>query len=97
MTAYRFSHWLQRNAPHLPTELPLPLRRSSPPSNTPIPHATPRTTPNGIRIDPISRFVTVHPPDRQTDRQTEFNRPTDRQTDELGDRSVSRPAYVLRL
>jgi len=33
-----------------PKKLPLPLRRSPPKSNTPIPSPTPLTTPNGIRI-----------------------------------------------
>ena len=38
--------------------------------------------------DPISRFATVHPSDRQTDR------PTNRWAI-LGNRSVPRPAYAL--
>jgi len=40
-------------------KLPLPLRRSPPKSNTPIPSPTPLTTPN-IHADPISRFATAH-------------------------------------
>ena len=38
------------NAPNSRTKLPLSLRRSPPPSNTPIPRPTPFTTPNGIQI-----------------------------------------------
>ena len=58
--------------PQIHPILPLPLRRSPPPSNTPIPRPTPLTIPNGIRIHSAT-FRT----DRQTDRQTD--RHTDRQ------------------
>jgi len=47
------------------------------------PHLPPKRHP-----DAISRFTTVHRPDRPTDRQT------DRPTDGLGDRSVPRAAYA---
>ena len=72
-------------SPHLPPKLPLPFRRSPPPSNTPISRPTPLTTPNGIQIQsailPQYTFRT--------------DRPTDQPTDGLGDRSVPRPAYAL--
>jgi len=48
------------------------LRRFPSPSNTPIvdrPYSYPDRHP-----DPISRFATVHPPDRQTDRQMGYRR-----------------------
>jgi len=38
------------DAPYLPPKLPIPLRRSPSPSNTPIPWPTPLIIPNGIRI-----------------------------------------------
>jgi len=46
------------------------LRRSSPPSNTPIPRLTPPTTPNGIRIQSAVFSQFTHWTDRQTYRQT---------------------------
>jgi len=52
-------------------KLPLPLRRSPLPSNTPTPRPTPLTIPNGIRIHALSRFATVHFPDRHTHRPTD--------------------------
>jgi len=40
-------------------KLPLPLRRSPPKSNTPLPSMTPLTTPNSIRIhSPVSPLLT---------------------------------------
>jgi len=81
-------HWLQWNDPHLPPKIAPSLLTISTrfkythPSTGPTHH--PKRHP-----DPISRFATVHPPDRQTNRQT------DRPTDGLGDRSVPTPAYAL--
>jgi len=49
-TMQRSPHWLQWDAANSPPKLPLPIRRSPPKSNTPIPSPTPLTTPNGIRI-----------------------------------------------
>jgi len=48
--SHRESHWLQWDALHLPPKLPLPLRWSPLPSNTPIPRPIPLTTPNGIHM-----------------------------------------------
>jgi len=54
-------------------KLPLPVRLSPPPSNTPIPRPTPLTIPNGIRIHsavlPQYTFWTDRPTDRHTDQQ----------------------------
>ena len=52
-----------------PSKLPLLLRRSPTLSNTPLPRPTPLTT--KWHPDPISRFATVHFPDRQTERHTD--------------------------
>jgi len=60
-------HWLQRDAPHLPQNCPFPF-------DTHLihlsldnrPHSHPKQHP-----DPISRFATVHFPDRQKDRPTD--------------------------
>jgi len=59
-------------------KLPVPLRRSSPLCNIPIPLQT-----TSISSQP---FATIHPPDRQTDRQTWAD-----------DSSVPKPAYALIL
>jgi len=45
----RYTHF-HTTTQQSPPKLPLPLRRSPPKSNTPIPSPTPLTTPNGIRI-----------------------------------------------
>jgi len=66
-------------APNSPAELPLPFRRSSPPSIHPFLHSTDPT------LDPFSRLPQCRPTFR-TDRQTD--RPTHRPTDGLGARSV---------
>ena len=59
--------------PKFTPKLPLPLRRSPPLSNTPIPRPTPLTTSNGIRIQmavlPQYTFRTDRQTGRQTDRQ----------------------------
>jgi len=58
------------------------LRRSPPPSNTPVPQPTPLITPNDIWIcSAVLPQYTL-----RTDRQTDG--PIDRPTDGLGDRSV---------
>jgi len=66
------THRLQWDAPRLPSKLPFRLRRSPPPSNTPVPRPTPLTTPNGIRIQsavlPQYTFRTDRPTDRPTDK-----------------------------
>ena len=49
-TTQQIPHWLQWDAANSPPKLPLPLRRSPPKFNTPIPSPTPLTTPNGIQI-----------------------------------------------
>jgi len=41
--------------------------------------------------DPISRFATIYPPDRQMPN----NQPTERLTDGIDDKPVTTPAYVL--
>ena len=76
------SHWLECDAPNLSPKLPLPLRRSPPPSNTPIPRLTPLTTPNGIQI--CSAVLPQYT--FRTDRHTH--------ADGLTDRSVT---WALRL
>jgi len=65
-SGHRESHWLQLDALFWLPNLPLPLRRSPPTSNTPIPRPTLLTTPNGIRIQ--SAVQTDRPTDRTTDR-----------------------------
>ena len=64
-TTQQSSHWLQWNAANSPPKLPLPLRRSPPKSNTPIPTPTPLITPNGIWIQSA-----VSPQYIRADRQT---------------------------
>ena len=50
-TTQQIPHWLQWVAANSPRrKLPLPLRRSPPKSNKPLPSPTPLTTLNGIRI-----------------------------------------------
>jgi len=62
-TTPRSPHCNQWDAPHLPSKLFIPLRPSPPPSTfVDRPHSPPKRHP-----DPISRFATVHFPDRQTD------------------------------
>ena len=61
-------------SPHSPSKLPIPLRRSSPPSNTSIPRPTPLTTPNDIQI--------------QSAVLSQYTLRGDRPTDGLGDNSV---------
>jgi len=73
-----------KGCPHLLSKLPLHLRRSPPPSNTPISRLTPLTTPNGIQIQ-----LAIFP--QFTHGQTD--RPTDRWS--IGDSSVPTPAYAL--
>jgi len=58
------SHWYN-GRPQIHPKLHLPLRRSPPPSNTPI------LRPPKRHPDPISSFAKIHFPDRQTDRQTD--------------------------
>jgi len=82
ITTPRSSHWLPWDAPHLglPSKLLLPFDHLHP-----IQYTHPSTDPtrhSKRQPDPISRFATIHPPDRQTDWQT------GRSTDGLGDRSV---------
>jgi len=48
----------------VPIKLPLSVRRSPLPSNTPFPQPTPLTTTNG-------RFSTIHSADKPTDRPTD--------------------------
>ena len=61
--------------------MPLPIRQSSLPSNTPILRLTQLTTLNGIQIQSA-----VFP---------QFNYRTDRPTDGIGDESVPTPVYAL--
>jgi len=67
-TTQQSPHWLQWDAQNSPSKLPFRLRRSPPPSNTPIPRPTTLTIPNGIRIKsavlPQYTFLT----DTHTDR-----------------------------
>ena len=80
--------------PHLSPKLPLHLRRSPFPSNTPIPRPTPLTTPNGIQIQAaVLPQYTLRHADRPTDRQSD--RQTDRPIDGFDDKSVQTPAYAL--
>jgi len=58
---------------------PLSLRHVDP-SNTFIPRLTPLITRSKRHPDPISRFATIHPPDRESD---------------IGDKPVRIPAYAL--
>ena len=51
-TTQESPHWLQWDAANSPPKLPLPLRRSPPKSNTPLPSPTRLTIPNGITIHP---------------------------------------------
>jgi len=74
-----------------PPKLPLSLRRSPLPSNTPIPRPTPLTTWNGIRIRSAILSQYTFLTDRQTDRLTQ----THTHTDGLGDRSVTRALCSL--
>jgi len=62
-------HRLQWDAPHLPRKLPLFLRRSPP--HLIHPSLDDPTHHSKQYPDPISHFVTVRPPDRQTDRPTD--------------------------
>ena len=76
--------WLQWDAPNSPSKLPRSLQRAPPhlihPSFDRL-HSPPKRHP-----DPVSRFATVHTPDRHTHRQT----------DTWGRRQVySRSAYTL--
>jgi len=64
-TMQQSPHWLKWVATNSPRKLPLPLRRSPPKSNTPIPSPTPLTTPNGTRIQSA-----VSPQYTCADRQT---------------------------
>ena len=61
------SHSLQWNAPNSPPKLPLPLRRSTLPSNTPIPQPTPLSNPNGIQIQSAVLPQYTFQTDRHTD------------------------------
>jgi len=66
-TMLQSPHWLQRNAPHLPPNLPPPLWRSPPHLiHSPIdrPHSPPQTTSN----QPFCHST----PSEQTDRQTDW-------------------------
>ena len=87
-------HWLQWDASNSPKTAHNSPSTITAPSNTPIPRPTPLTTPNGIRVHPMSHFATVHFPDIHTHRP---NRPTDRQTDSptdgIGDRDYNISAY----
>jgi len=69
-----YATMLQWDAPISLPELPLPLWRSPPLSNAPIPWPTPLTIPNSIRIQsavlPQYTFRTDRPTDTQTDRWT---------------------------
>jgi len=69
--------------------LPLLLRRSPPPSNTPISRPTPLTTPNGIQVQSAVLPQYTIWTNRQTVRQTDWR------TDGLGDKSVPSLAYAL--
>ena len=66
-----------------PRKLSLSLRRSLPPSNTPIPRSTPFTTPNGIQIQSA-----VFP---------QFTQRTDRQTGVLLKRLVIMSTEISRI
>ena len=59
--------WLQWDASHLPPKLPIPLRRSPPPSGTPIPRPTLLITPYGIQIQSAVLSQYILRIDRQTD------------------------------
>jgi len=70
ITTPQSSHWLQRDAPHLPIKLPFRLRRSPTFHLIHPPLDRPRSPPK-MHLDLISRFSTIHPADRLTDRQTD--------------------------
>jgi len=65
-------HWLQWDAPNSLPKLPLPLRRSRPPSNTPIPQPTPLTIPTASgSTQPFCHNKHCRQTDKQTDRHTD--------------------------
>jgi len=71
--------------PKIHPKLPLPLQRSSTPSNTPIRRPDRPHTPPGSN-QPFRHSTLTGPTDRQTDRSTD--RHTQRSTDGLCDRST---------
>jgi len=65
-------HWLQWDAPRLPLKMPLPLRRSPPPSNAPIldrPHSPLQTASRSNQ--PLFHNSPTGQTDRPTDRRTD--------------------------
>jgi len=81
-TMQQSPHWLQWDTPNSPPKLPLLLRRSLPPSNTPILRLASLTIPNGIPIQPAVL------PQYTFRSYTETNWPIDRQTDRWDRRQV---------
>jgi len=90
-TMQQRSHWLQWDTPNSHPKLPLPLRRSLPPSNTPITRLTRPTIPNGSRIHSAIFPQITFQTDRQTDRQI------DTQTGRRSRRMVSKNTDTLAI
>jgi len=69
-TMQQSPRWLQWDAQINPPKLPLPLRRSPLPSNTPIAQPTPLTIPHGIHIKSAILPQYTFLADRQTNTYT---------------------------